>query len=62
MTVAGHGIGLALTRRIIELHQGHIQVDSVEGKGTTFRITLPTTYMPTQDSGGAHKLSESIGS
>lgn len=58
MTIIGHGIGLALTRRIIELHQGHIQVDSVVGKGTTFRITLPTTYTPPQTSGGTHKLGE----
>lgn len=41
MTVKGHGIGLALTRRIIELHRGHIKVESTVGKGTTFRITLP---------------------
>ena len=41
MTINGHGIGLALTQRIIELHRGQIQVESVVGKGTTFRITLP---------------------
>lgn len=41
MTINGHGIGLALTRRIILLHRGQITVESVMGKGTTFRITLP---------------------
>jgi signal transduction histidine kinase len=41
MTINGHGIGLALTQRIIQLHQGQITVESVVGVGTTFRITLP---------------------
>ncbi|GAB3991796.1 HAMP domain-containing sensor histidine kinase [Spirosoma daeguense] len=44
MTIEGHGIGLALTKRIIELHRGQIKVDSVVGQGTTFRITLPIPY------------------
>lgn len=47
MTINGHGIGLALTRRIIELHQGKIKVESTVGQGTTFRITLPT-FSPLQ--------------
>lgn len=41
MTIQGHGIGLALTHRIIELHKGQLTVESIIGKGTTFRITLP---------------------
>lgn len=41
MTVSGHGIGLALTKRIIDIHQGTIDVDSTLGKGTTFRVCLP---------------------
>jgi signal transduction histidine kinase len=41
MTITGHGIGLALTQRIILLHRGQITVESVMGKGTTFRIILP---------------------
>ncbi|MVM30577.1 HAMP domain-containing protein [Spirosoma sp. HMF4905] len=44
MTVKGHGIGLALTKRIIELHRGLIRVESVVGKGTKFWITLPIPY------------------
>ncbi|GAB4029335.1 sensor histidine kinase [Spirosoma jeollabukense] len=37
----GHGIGLALTERIVKLHQGQIQVDSSLEAGTTFSVILP---------------------
>jgi len=37
----GHGIGLALTQRIILLHSGSIRVFSQLGKGTRFVISLP---------------------
>jgi signal transduction histidine kinase len=36
------GVGLAITRRIIEAHDGTITVDSELGKGSTFVIHLPT--------------------
>jgi signal transduction histidine kinase len=39
--VGGTGLGLAITRGIIEAHGGTIGFDSIEGVGTTFRITLP---------------------
>jgi two-component system sensor histidine kinase/response regulator len=38
---AGCGLGLALTRRIIEAHHGTISVESEVGKGTTFTVRLP---------------------
>jgi PAS domain S-box-containing protein len=37
----GTGLGLAVARRIIEEHKGTIKIDSDEGKGTRFVITLP---------------------
>ncbi|MES2730886.1 MAG: HAMP domain-containing sensor histidine kinase [Bacteroidota bacterium] len=39
--IARHGVGLALTKKIISLHQGSIQVISKVFHGTTFTISLP---------------------
>jgi signal transduction histidine kinase len=39
--IEGSGLGLAITRGIVEAHGGTIGFDSVEGVGTTFRLTVP---------------------
>lgn len=38
---AGTGIGLSLSKQLVELHKGKIEVKSVEGQGTTFEVFLP---------------------
>lgn len=38
---SGHGIGLAVSRQIVEAHGGSISVESEAGKGSTFYIRLP---------------------
>lgn len=39
--VSGSGLGLYWVEKVIDLHQGKIQVESQLGKGTTFRILVP---------------------
>jgi signal transduction histidine kinase len=44
----GTGLGLSLARRIVEDHQGRIDVTSAVGKGTTFAVILPLLRPPSQ--------------
>jgi signal transduction histidine kinase len=38
----GTGLGLALVRRMVQAHRGTVTVDSAVGRGTTFRVEVPT--------------------
>jgi signal transduction histidine kinase len=40
-TARGFGLGLPITKAIVDLHGGSIEVESTPGQGTTFSILLP---------------------
>jgi two-component system sensor histidine kinase CiaH len=43
LTVGGYGLGLAIAKRIVTLHNGSIRAESEVGKGSTFIVTFPKT-------------------
>ena len=57
---SGSGLGLALTRRLVEIHNGKIWVESEKGKGSTFLFTLPLNQLAQSPQPANVELSESI--
>lgn len=40
-TLGGTGLGLAIVKHVVERHRGRLDIDSIEGQGTTVRVRLP---------------------
>ncbi len=39
--ITGTGLGLSICKQIAEAHEGHLEIESQEGEGSTFRVLLP---------------------
>jgi signal transduction histidine kinase len=50
MAKPGFGVGLSICRKIVELHQGHIEVNSKLAEGSTFVVELPNCFHRTDTS------------
>src|SRR6266478_5602713 len=57
-THEGTGIGLALVQELVSLHSGAVSIESEEGKGSTFRVTVKTgtAHIPSDRQGAARAL------
>jgi signal transduction histidine kinase len=40
-SLGGNGLGLALVKKIVNIHNGNVTVESALGTGTSFKVTLP---------------------
>jgi signal transduction histidine kinase len=62
-THEGTGIGLALVQQLAALHGGDVGVESEQGRGTTFRVTLPSgrAHLPAEQSAPSAAASTGLG-
>ncbi|MHB8717848.1 MAG: ATP-binding protein [Candidatus Dormibacteria bacterium] len=54
--VEGTGLGLSLTRRIVELHGGRMSVDSEPGRGSVFTVRLPLAGLEAHPTEGPSRI------
>jgi len=50
--LGGTGLGLLMTKKIVQQHGGEVEFESVLDQGTTFRITLPRNRLPASPASG----------
>jgi CheY-like chemotaxis protein len=58
---AGTGLGLAITFGIIERHHGRVEIETAEGRGTTFTLWLPASRAETPGGDGAEPVTPTGG-
>jgi two-component system OmpR family sensor kinase len=56
----GTGLGLAMVYGVVQRHDGTIEIESVPGKGTTFRLIFPVRETPRHDPGDSCGLSPAV--
>lgn len=47
--IQGSGLGLSIVKKVVDLYKGTIEVDSTEGEGSVFRVTIPIPCKPKND-------------